>query len=225
MLTMLCISFHCYEYKARSPLLTHPAGQYVKLRTLDASFNSIERITGLESLVQLRELKLYHNKIVAIENLTEYVRGGVCVHAHWCCFLAVVPPVNETGLSLPAAFQSCRWQESPAGEPAASRQPHCMHIFGLPAAASVEGASTGPQRDWASGKPGPPGQPHLPGPVTQPHHGGQGATAVLDPVQESNTAMEFHAASDGHVRVCCAHGNRASDSFAACKPCCSTTTR
>ena len=55
--------------------------QYVKLRTLDLSWNSIERITGLEALVQLRELKLYHNKITIIENLTEYVEVRSECHA------------------------------------------------------------------------------------------------------------------------------------------------
>jgi hypothetical protein len=53
--------------------------QYSKLRTLDLSWNMIERITGLETLGQLRELKLYHNKLTTIENLSEYVDVGVVV--------------------------------------------------------------------------------------------------------------------------------------------------
>jgi Leucine-rich repeat (LRR) protein len=44
-------------------------GSFVKLRSIDLSFNSIEHIENLENLISLKELKLYQNKIEHIAGL------------------------------------------------------------------------------------------------------------------------------------------------------------
>ena len=71
--------------------------QYIGLRTLDLSWNAIEAINGLEALGQLRELKLYHNKLTTIENLTEYAA---------CCVVVVLTDLRvlESYFCVPASL-------------------------------------------------------------------------------------------------------------------------
>jgi hypothetical protein len=45
--------------------------QYSKLRCLDLSWNALEAIHGLDALKQLRELKLYRNRLTSCDGLKE----------------------------------------------------------------------------------------------------------------------------------------------------------
>ena len=57
--------------------------QYPKLRTIDLSYNSIITIHGFDSLRDLRELKLYHNRIEGLAGLEQCVGCAVVVWGAW----------------------------------------------------------------------------------------------------------------------------------------------
>ena len=45
--------------------------QFPKLRCLDLSWNWLERVHGLDGLKQLKELKIYRNRLVSCDGLKE----------------------------------------------------------------------------------------------------------------------------------------------------------
>lgn len=47
--------------------------KYTKLRSVDLSFNQLQALKGFEKLVDLRELKVYANRLASLDGLERYI--------------------------------------------------------------------------------------------------------------------------------------------------------
>lgn len=68
--TWSCLCVRVWRSPPLPPLCAPACGQFPKLRSLDLSWNLLDSIHELDSLRQLRELKLHRNKLTTCDGLS-----------------------------------------------------------------------------------------------------------------------------------------------------------